>query len=172
MDQIDEKQTQEIWESTTGGTTFVHVKDPRNPNGWVQKKVGGRGTKRITMTVEEREFNQELVSYENQAHDPFTNGLLYRVQPKSVERSQYEISDEELVAMLQAGEDEDFEETIKNTSSEVILRRLLFLAERNATMHRHRVLQATIDGRFQIGKTSRVVREMQEDDARYSGADL
>jgi hypothetical protein len=168
----DDKQAQEIWETTTGGTTYVHVKDPRNPNGWVQKKVGGKGSKRITITVEEREFNQELVTYENQHLDPFTNGLLYRVSPKTGERSQYEISDEELVALLKGGEDEDFEETITKTASEVILRRMLFLAERNATMHRYNFLKDAIDSRFQIGKTSRVVEEMMNDDAKYAGADL
>ena len=169
---MDDKQAQEIWETTTGGTTYVHVKDPRNPTGWVQKKVGGRGTKRITLSVEEREFNQELVAFENEHLDPFTNGLLYRIQPASTERGTLEFTDEELVTLLQGGEDEEFEDTINKTTSEVILRRMLFLAERNATMHRHRVLQDTIDTRFAIGKTSRVVKEIMDDDARYAGADL
>lgn len=168
----DDKQAQEIWESTTGGTIFLHVQDPRNPRGWVMKKVGGKGSQRITLTVEEREFNQDQVAYENKEHDPFTNGLLYRIQPKSAERSQYEVSDEELVTLLAAGEDEDFEADVRKISSEVILRRMLFLAERNATMWRHNLLRDVIDERFKIGKTQAVVREIFEDDAKYAGVDL
>lgn len=168
----ENRKAQEIWETTTGGTTFVHVKDPRNPDGWVQKKVGGRGTKRITLTVEEREFNQELVTYENKHHDPFTNGLLVRISPKDVDRGQFEVTDEELIALLQGGTDEEFSATIKKTDSEVILRRMLALAERNTTMHRFQELQEVIDIRFSIGKTQKVVQEMFEDDARYQGADL
>lgn len=168
----DNRKAQEIWETTTGGTTFVHVKDPRNPDGWVQKKVGGRGTKRITLTVEEREFNQELVTYENKGHDPFTNGLLVRISPKDVERGQFEITDDEIVALLTGGTDEEFEATVKGTQSEVVLRRMMGLAERNATMHRFQILQDVVDERYTIGKTQKVVQEMIEDDARYQGADL
>jgi hypothetical protein len=168
----DPKQVQEIWMSTTGGTTYVHVKDPRNVNGWVQKKVGGKGSQRITLSIEEREFNQELVAYESQHHDPFTNGLLVRIAPKGVERSQYEVNDEELVALLKGGEDEDFEEMVVKTHSEVVLRRMLFLAERNTTLYRHNVLRDTVAERYSIGKTQQVVREIQEDDAKFAASDL
>jgi hypothetical protein len=34
-------KAQEIWEATTPGTTYVNVRDPRNPEGWTRKKVGG-----------------------------------------------------------------------------------------------------------------------------------
>lgn len=168
----DPTQAQEIWESTTGGTVYVNVKDPRNPRAWIQKKVGGKGSQRITITVEERLFNQDMNTYENEHLDPFANGLLYRVSPKSGERGQYELSDEELVAVLKGGEDEDFEATVANTKSEIMLRRMLFLAERNATMHRFNIIKDTVEQRFAIGKTSKVVQEMYEDDHRYAGADL
>lgn len=166
------RNAQEIWETTTGGTTFVNVRDPRNPDGWVRKKVGGRGSRRITLTVEEREFNQELVTYENKHLDPFSNGLLVRIAPKDVDRGQFEVTDEELIALLQGGTDEEFEDTIKKTESEVVLRRMLGLSERNATLHRFQILKDTIDDRFAIGKTQQVVQEIMDDDARYQGADL
>lgn len=171
MDQQD-KNTQEIWESTTGGTTYLHVKDPRNPNGWVQKKVGGRGTQRITVTVEEREFNQDLVTYENTSHDPFTNGLLVRISPKDVERGQFEVTDDELVTLLKADGDEVFEKLVNDVTSEVVLRRLLDLAKRHASMYRYELIDGVIAQRYSIGKTQKVVKEMIEDDARYAGADL
>lgn len=167
-----DKNAQEIWESTTGGTTFVHVKDPRNPNGWVTKRVGGKGTQRITVTVEEREFNQELVTFENQHLDPFTNGLLVRISPKAVERGEFEFTDAELVTVLKAEGDEVFEETVRKTKSEVVLRRMLELSKRHATMYRHEIIQEVVDERYRLGKSQRVVKEMFEDDARYQDADL
>lgn len=164
--------SQETWQSTTGGTTYVSVKDPRNPRGWVRRKVGGRGSKRITLTVEERLFNQELVTYENEHLDPFRNGLLIRIQPVNAERSQFEVTDEELVALLTSGEDEEFGTLIANTHSEVIVRRLLFLAERNATKFRYDALQDLVGQRYPAGKTSRVYREYIEELEKNAGADL
>lgn len=160
---------QETWQSTTGGTTWVSVKDPRHPDNWVQRKVGGKGTQRITVTVEERLFNEELVAYDSLHHCPFRNGLLVRILPKGVERSQFELNDEELVLLLQGGEDEEFQATIEKTDSEVILRRLMFLAERNATMWRYSALKDLIDARYAKGKTSQVYREIEADEARYAG---
>ena len=171
-DQVEEQvnlKAQETWESTTGGTTFINVKDPRNPDGWVHKKVGGKGTQRITLTVEERLFNQDLVAYENTHLCPFRNGLLVRIAPANSERGQFELKDEELLLLLQAGEDEDFEVTIEKTTSEVILRRMLFLAERNATMWRYNKLKDLIEARYAVGKASQVYREIEEDDRKYAG---
>lgn len=169
---MDEKQAQEIWESTTGGTTYVHVKDPRNPNGWVTKKVGGRGTQRITLSIEEREFNQDLVSYENQEHDPFTNGLLLRISPKDTPRGENEVADDDLIAYLKEEEDDVFELYLSSLTSEVVIRRLLELSKKHATMYRHEAIRALVDEKYRIGKTQRVVEEMYNDDAKYAGADL
>lgn len=168
----DPKQAQEIWEATTGGTTFINVRDPRNPRAWIQKSVGGKGTQRITLTIEEREFNQDAVVYESQHLDPFTNGMLYRISPKQGERGQYEVTDEQLVALLQGGSDEEYEQLIENTKSEVVLRRLLFLSDRNATAYRARLLAELVDRRYHVGKTSKVVQEMYDDESKYQGADL
>lgn len=166
------KKAQEIWESTTGGTTWVHVKDPRNPDGWVQKKVGGKGTQRITLSVEEREFNQELIAYESKHHDPFTNGLLVRISPKAVERGGNELTDDDLIELLQTKDDAAFEAQMVAIESEVVLRRLLEHSRKHASMLRHEAIQTLVDDRYRIGKTSRVVKEIIEDDARYADADL
>jgi hypothetical protein len=165
-------KAQEIWECTTDGTTWVHVKDPRNAEGWVQKKVGGKGTKRITLSVEEREFNQELVAYEKEEHDPFTNGLLVRISPKTVERGENELSDTELIEKLGIVDDAAFEADLAKIESEVVVRRLLDLSKRHASMLRHEVIQNLVDDRYKIGKTQKVVKEMVEDDAKYADADL
>lgn len=169
---MDEAPAVEIWETTTGGTTWVHVKDPRHPNTWIKKRVGGKGTKRITLTVEEREFNQELVTYESAHHDPFTNGLLVRISPAGVVRGENEVTDAELIAMLEDRDDARFDNLANRVDSEIVLRRLYALAEHHATVARHRSLGEVIERRFSIGKTSQVVKEIYEDDRRYMGADI
>lgn len=166
------QKAQEIWESTTGGVTWVHVKDPRNPEGWVQKKVGGKGTQRVTLSVEEREFNQELIAYESQHLDPFTNGLLVRIQPKDVERGDSELTDADLIALLGLDNDDLFASELDGIRSEVVVRRLLELSKKHASMMRHEVIQNLVDDRYKIGKTQKVVKEMINDDAKYADADL
>lgn len=166
------KKAQEIWEATTGGTTHINVRDPRNPEGWTKKRVGGRGSKRITLSVEEREFNQDLVQYENQHLDPFTNGLLIRISPKTVERGGNEVSDDELIAALQTSDDVEFELALNALTSEVVVRRLLELAKKHTSMMRYEQIRDLVDNRYSVGKTSQVVKEAMEDDRRYSDVDL
>lgn len=168
----DDKNLQETWESTTGGTVWVHLKDARAIGGWRVQKVGGKGTKRLKITVEEREFNQELIPFENAHHDPFTNGLLIRIHPKVVERGEYEYTNEQLIEMLAIDSEAVFEEQVKAIDSEVIVRRLLSLAEKHAPLVRYQAVQQLVDDRYRVGKTSRVVREMYADDDRYAAADL
>jgi hypothetical protein len=165
-------KAQEIWETTTGGTVYVNVRDPRNPEGWTRRKVGGRGSKRITVSVEEREFNQELVQYENEHLDPFRNGTLIRVSPKDTERGENERSDAQLIDLLKIDDDDRFAAEVRAITSEVVARRLLTLAAKHTSMLRHQVIQDVVDERYRIGKTSQVVRELQADSARYADADL
>ena len=169
---METSNSQEIWEATTESTHWVHVKDPREPGGWKKKKVGGRGTKKITLTVEEREFNQEIVDEEFREHDPFANGMLVRIHPKGVERGESELTDEELTVLLQVEDDDTFEAELKKFRSEPLLRRLLALAEKTTTMWRYRSIEEYVKGKYAIGKTSKVVREIYEDDAKYADADL
>lgn len=169
---METDNAQEVWETTTGGTFWVHVKDPRQPGGWAQKRFGGRGSKKITITVEEREFNQELVSEDYQQHDPFTNGLLVRVSPKVVERSEYELTDEDLLKVLAWEDDDKFEAYLRAVESEVIVRRFLALAGKNASKWRYDQIQQFVDVKYHIGKTSKVAKEIFEDDAKYADADL
>jgi hypothetical protein len=132
-----------------------------------------QGTKRITVTIEEREFNQELVTYENEAHDAFKNGLLRRISPKDpADKGVNEITDEELIEYLKLDDDDLFIEYYKGLESEIVLRRLLTLGERHTSMYRYNDLKAYVDAKYALGKTQRVVQEMYEDDAKYAGADL
>lgn len=163
---------QEIWETTTGGTVWVQVKDPRKPDGWRAQKVGGKGSKRLTITVDEREFNQELVPFENAHLDPFLNGILVRTHPKDGPRGDNQLTDAELIEILQMDSDDVFKEAVGAITSEVNLRRLLALGERHTNVLRLQELSQWVDDKYRVGKTSRVVKEMLEDDAKYADADL
>lgn len=161
---------QETWEATTGGTTYISIKDPRNPRAWVRKKVSGRGSRRITLTVDERLYNEQAVAYDGEHNCPFRNGLLRRISPKGEGR--FEVTDEELVALLQGGSDEEFQQLIENTESEVVLRRMQFLGERNATMYRVNALRDLVELRYPNGKTSRVYQEYLDDLRAQGGTTL
>lgn len=159
---------QEIWEATTEGTTYVNVRDPRNAGGWTKRRVGGRGSKRITITTEEREFNQDLVHYENRHLDPFTNGLLIQVAPKDVERGENHRSDDELVTVLAIPDDDQFEKAVTLVTSEVVVRRMLALAEKRAPMMRYQFIRDLVTDRYSVGKTSRVVAETENDNGVFA----
>lgn len=164
---------QETWEATTNGTTYVQVKDPRVPGGWRVQKVGGKSRKKLNISVEEREFNQELIPEENAKHDPFQNGLLVRTAPKSTEdRGPNELSDSQLLEILAVEDDNLFEETVRTVESEVIMRRLAILGKKATSYARLQIIEELIEQRYAVGKTSRVVKEAMEDDARYIGADF
>lgn len=166
------REVSEIWEATTEGTTWVSVRNTRVPGAWTERRVGGKGSKRLTITVEEREFNQEALPYENKHMDPFTNGLLVRISPKETTRTQYELVDDDLLEKLAIKDDAAFADYMMTVDSEVIIRRLLALARKHSTMARHQAIKEIVDGRYSVGKTSRVVQEAAEDDARYADTDL
>lgn len=165
-----ENNAHEVWQGTTDSTVWVQVKDPRVTGGWAKKRIVGR--KKITLSVDERLFNQELIDEEFQDLDPFTNGLLVRTSPKDAEKAKYELTDEQLVELLMIDDDDTFAAELAGIESEVVVRRLLALAERKATFVRYQAVQAFVDDKYHVGKTSRVVKEIIEDDAKYADADL
>lgn len=166
----------ETWEATTGGAVYVQVKDPRDRTGWRSAKVTGRGRKKIQLSLEERLFNQELVPEEKRTqHDPFSNGLLVRTSPApdvDDDDLQSHYTDDQLAELLQIDSDEVFLASVEAIQAEVVVRRLLKLAEKRATMVRFQALEELVDKRYHIGKTSRVVAEIYNDDAQYAHADL
>lgn len=164
---------QETWEATTDGTVWVQVKDPRVPGGWRGQKVGGKSRKKLNISIEEREFNQELVPEENAQHDPFQNGLLVRTMPKAAEdRGPNELTNDQLLEIFAVHDDDLFEQAVTSIDSEVVLRRLASLAEKNTTYARLQIIQDLIQQRYSVGKTSRVVQEAMDDESRYIGADF
>ncbi len=162
----------EVWEAVADGTTWLHKKNPQVAGTWKMHKVGGRGSKRITLTVEERLYNQELVPYENEKHDPFTNGTLVRVSPAEAERGESEVTDAQLLELFEIGSDDVFSASVEDLKSEVVLRRLLNLAEKHATMVRYNMVRDLVEGRYKRSKTQTSVADLYSEDGRFRGHDL
>lgn len=171
MDQ-QQLQVSEVWEATTTGTTWLHKKNPQVAGTWRQHKVGGRGSQRITLTVEERLHNQELMPYENSHLDPFSNGTLIRISPLDGDRSPSEVTDPQLLELFEIGSDDVFAAEINEITSEVVLRRLLALAEKHASMVRYNTIRDLVDDRYKRGKTQTSVKDLFRDDGTFRGHDL
>lgn len=69
------REGEEIWETTTPGTVWVQVTDDRGKEKSVS--VGGKPGQRLRIKSLDREVNQDAILED--ASDPFTNGLLKRV---------------------------------------------------------------------------------------------
>ena len=163
----DTEQT-EVWASATGGAVWVQTKDPTHPNTYRPTKIGGKTNRKVQLTISERRFNQELIPVDQQELDPFTNGLLVRTSP-----SPSGTSDSDLVKILRVEDDADFENGVKAIDKEVVLRRMIDLAESHTTYQRHQFITELVRDRYHVGKTQRSVKEMYEEDpASFGGIEL
>lgn len=150
---------QEVWELVIPGQVFVEVKDPRHRGSYTQRRVGGNASRRVQLSVEERLFNQGLVAYGHEDQDVFTNGMMIRILPKTEERGEYELTDAELVTWLTEDDDDQYDALIREVDSEIILRRMLTLAEKKATKWRYDLLENLIRDRYLVSKSSKVAIE-------------
>lgn len=165
----------EVWECTTGGTVWVQLKDTRNIGAWRPQKVGGKANRKLRITVEEREFNQDMIPYDDaEILDPFKNGLLVRTHPKPADKPDAGTSDADLISILTQRSDEKFEAQITGIQGEIILRRLLALAETHSSYTRHQFLDAVVRERYQVGKTQAAVRDQfqEEDESSFKGLEV
>lgn len=154
----------EIWEPTTESAVHVLKKNPQDPTGWRNVKVGGkRGTRRLQLTREEREHNQQMVAIENKHLDPFLNGQLLCIQG-TPDSSSAQMSDDQLRELLKIEDDDTFMEAVTDLGSEVLLRRLLLQAEDHATKRRYDMVYDYVSTTFRVGYTQKSVREMESQD--------
>lgn len=153
----------EIWEATTKSTVWLWLIDTIAGNGsWKHVKIGGEhGLRRVQLTTRERRHNQDLITSANSAaHDPFTNGkLTCRQGPIQSPRG---FTDDQLIQLLglPTEHDETFEKVIDDfLPYEVLIRRVLALAERHAPAYRRDLIEEKVDERYRIGSTQRSLRD-------------
>lgn len=153
----------EIWEATTESSVWIWVLDTIAGNGsWKIQKVGGRyGNRRIQLTVRERRYNQDRVPQQSASEfDPFLNGKL--ICRQGADQSPNGYTDDQLIALLtvESARDSDFETVAQSMiSKEVVVRRLLALAERHAPAYRRDMLEELVDQNYRLGWTQRSLRD-------------
>lgn len=149
---------QETWESQTKASVFVYKKD-RRTGDWKTTRVGGpNGPKRIRLSVDEREYNQEMIPDENVHLDPFKSGRLLRIDGDSGGV----ITNEDLHALLVTDSQEEFVVTIAEIDDELTLRRLLALAAEAGRMWQVEMVRDEVDDRYGVSKSQKMVIEMMQ----------
>lgn len=171
--EFDAKTNVETWETTTGGTVWVWVRDPREAQGYRKQRVGGStGSKILRITTDDRRFNQEQVVDEMLLSDPFTNGLLRKTDEKHVDDviATYHLTNDDLMQLLELKDADAFEGEITDIHSELVLRRLAALADKHATVGQRDFIQELLEKKYGKGGTQQSIRE--QDRPGYRGLSL
>jgi hypothetical protein len=155
----------ETWEIAFPGTVWVWVYD-RREDVYKKQAIGARyGSRSIHLTRDDRKYNQELVPEENKHLDVFTNGCLRLLGSANRDESldvRNHYSRDDLIAMFEVRDPDLFAEAMEALTSEVVLRRLVGLADDHGTVTQGNVLRDIIAQRYPVGGTQLTVREMIE----------
>ncbi len=155
----------ETWEVTTPGTVYLWQYDRRDDR-YKQTRLGGKtASRRLYITRDDRKYNQEQIPMENVGLDPFTNGNLRLVSSETRDENldtRYHLTDSDLGEILELRDIEAFMDAVSDIQSELIIRRLVALAEKNGTAEQNSALRDLCEQRYPIGGTQKTVREMIE----------
>ncbi len=161
----DQDKIIETWEATTESTTWVSVWDRREER-YKNQRVGGRsGSRRLHISRDDRKFNQEQLPLENKPLDPFTNGTLRLVETATRDETletRYHKTDEELGEYFDLRDPVVFAEAISSIESQLVLHRILAMAEVQGTVSQLEATRDLIRKRWPIGGSQRTYREMEE----------
>lgn len=153
----DDKSTVETWEIQTPGAVWIYVWESRLKQH-VQKQLSAKGTKRVNLTVEEREYNEALIPDENAALNPFTNGTLAKLVEGEPEDGS--LTDEALVKILNL-KSRYKAKVDAFAQDELTLQRLKALAEGgNGTIEQVAYIKDLIEKNFPVGGSQKAYREM------------
>jgi len=171
----------EVWEIITPGTVWVWTYDRRNDR-YQKQRVGGRGgggSKRIQISVDDRRFNQQQVVDEMRAHDPFTNGALKRISGPDLDphedylmSEKYHLTDDQLRGLLEVKDEAGFEAKVNEIESELILRRLCAVSEKDGTVWQHGFLKELVEKKYPVGGSQTTYLEMVRANELQGGAIL
>jgi hypothetical protein len=167
----------EQWEITTAATVWVWLYDRRNDNYRKQKVSGGPGggSKKLTISVGDRRYNQELVIEEMKDHDPFTNGTLLRLSGPELsdDEEHLDISNHktnaQLLEFFAITDVPMFQEAVDSLTSETLIRRLHSLAKKSALAWQLNIIEEVIDQRYRVGGTQPTVAQMIKDQDMQGG---
>ena len=171
-----EMQVVETWEIVTEGTVWVWTSDVRQPGHMQKTRVGGKagGSRRLRITRDERRYNEEQIIEEMVSMNPFRNGALKLLAarsdvPEDVDAT-YHLDNGDLLALFELKDENLFKAEIESVGSELVLRRLYMLAEKNATVAQLSTVREVVEERFGVGGTQQSIRE--QDRPGYRGTPL
>ena len=138
--------------------------------------MGGRagGSRKLHISPDDRRFNEEQVIEEMGEHNIFRNGTLRFISatdgsiPADVD-TKNQLTLEDMKALLEIRDEDLFREEVTELTSELIVRRLKNLAEKDGTVAQNEVLTELIEERWKVGGTQRTVRELIEAGERVGG---
>jgi len=159
----DEDKIIETWEINTPGTVWVMQFD-RREDRYKKTRIGGRsGTRRLYITRDDRKFNQEQIPLENQHLDPFTNGALVLIDAANRDETldqRYHLNNEALSQYFAISDEDLFREEMESITSELVIRRLAHLGEKEAKQWQSDIIRDIIERKYKAGGTQRTVREL------------
>jgi hypothetical protein len=149
---------EELWESTVAGSVWVNITNKRDEIEGFRIQAG----QRLRITKRDREMNQDRIRAVK--HDPFTNGMLKRLDADQNDDPRTETPDaltvEEILAIF-AKTGAQFERKVSSLS-EVPIRRMRDLAgDVDATQSQLAFLDKIIADRYSVGGTSPTYEELK-----------
>lgn len=160
--EVDARDVIETWELTGDGTAWIMVWSPREKSYVKQKVSSTSGTRRIRLSTEDRRYNEESIVEELSELNPFRNGMLRLTSkdPAGDIDATNHLTETELAELLEIRDMEAFSEAVASIHSELVVRRLKGLAERQGTHEQNEAINLVIDERWRVGGTQRAVQEM------------
>lgn len=174
---VDTSKNIETWEVAGEGTCWVWIKDPREGK-YVKQRVGGRagGSRKLHISTDDRRFNEEQVIEEMEQHNVFKNGTLRFISASDVREDDIftvnQLTVEDMTALLEIKDEDLFREEVGALKSELVMRRLKALAEKQGTVLQNDVINELVEERWKVGGTQKTVRELIEAGERIGGTVL
>jgi hypothetical protein len=156
---VVDKNVKEKWEVSIPGTVSVWTYSKRGDD-YVKTQAGGRHSKFLYITTDDRHYNQELIPDENRHLDPFRNGTLRLVS--DVVDTDLDVSNHLATQDLQAivADRAGFSDRIHGMDNELILRRLLAVTEEDGTVLQVESLKALLFERYPVIRPTAEEREL------------
>jgi hypothetical protein len=156
---VVEQNVKEKWEASIPGTVSVWTYSKRGDD-YVKTQVGGRHSKYLYITTDDRHYNQELIPDENLHLDPFRNGTLRLVS--NVVDADLDVRNHLTAGDLRAivADRPGFPDRIRGMDNELILRRLLVATEEDGTVSQVELLKALLNERYPVIRPTAEEREL------------
>jgi hypothetical protein len=164
----------EIWKSATESTIYINRIDDEGKIRKVRVGGAGGGSRTLRISKADRLFHSESIAEECRHLDPFTNGALLpagEAQYGDLE-PRWHLTDADLAEYLVAKDPNAFRALIEEIESELVLRRLRVLCEKDGTLDQNAALADLIARRYPAGGSQRTWLEIDAESKKAPGTRL